>query len=179
MTEHFWNVFIIDAFLDNFDRHNGNWGFIYNEHSRKADISPVYDCGSCLLPQADSQKMKLILGNRDEMNAKVFNFPTSAIKFNGKKINYYDFLIRSDVEDCSKTIMRITPRIDMEKISEFIDSIPFLSELQKEFYVVYIDARYEKIIVTAYEHALELRHGQTEELSEDMDYEENFEMTIS
>lgn len=27
LREHFWNVFIVDALLGNFDRHNGNWGF--------------------------------------------------------------------------------------------------------------------------------------------------------
>lgn len=138
LTEHFWNVFVADAFLGNFDRHNGNWGFIYNEQSGKADISPVYDCGSCLLPQADSRIMRLTLENSDEMNTRVFNFPTSAIKFNGRKINYYDFLNYCDIEDCCNAIMRITPRIDMEQISEFINSIPFLFELQKEFYTEYV-----------------------------------------
>ena len=29
LREHFWNVFIVDALLGNFDRHNGNWGFLY------------------------------------------------------------------------------------------------------------------------------------------------------
>ena len=28
LREHFWNVFIVDALLGNFDRHNGNWGFL-------------------------------------------------------------------------------------------------------------------------------------------------------
>ena len=27
LLEQFWNVFVIDALLGNFDRHNGNWGF--------------------------------------------------------------------------------------------------------------------------------------------------------
>ena len=31
LIEHFWNIFIIDALLGNFDRHNGNWGFLYDE----------------------------------------------------------------------------------------------------------------------------------------------------
>jgi len=178
LTEHFWNVFVVDAFLGNFDRHNGNWGFIYNEQNGKADISPVYDCGSCLLPQADSQKMELILENKDEMNARIFNFPTSAIKFNGKKINYYDFLTQCNIEDCIKAIMRIAPRIDVNKISEFVNSIQFLSEMQKEFYTAYVNARYEKIIVPAYEHALRQRHDLSEELSEDIGYEEDLGMTM-
>ena len=53
LIEHFWNVFIIDALLGNFDRHNGNWGFLYDESTDSVEIAPVFDCGSCLLPQAD------------------------------------------------------------------------------------------------------------------------------
>ena len=173
LVNYFWDVFVIDAFLGNFDRHNGNWGFLYDNHTENFDIAPVFDCGSCLLPQADENMMKQILDDNEKMNARIFNFPTSAIKYNGKKINYYDFLTHCDIEDCYKAIMRIAPRIDMRHIKEFINSISYLSELQKEFYTEYIDSRYEKIIVPAYEHTLELRHSQVEKLSEDVDYEED------
>ena len=27
LEEHFWNMFVIDAFIGNWDRHNGNWVF--------------------------------------------------------------------------------------------------------------------------------------------------------
>ncbi len=164
LMEHFWNVFVIDAFLGNFDRHNGNWGFLYNERSGKTTMSPIYDCGSCLLPQADEGIMALVLENNDEMNARIFNFPTSAIKFKGKKINYYDFLIRSNIKECNKAIMRITPRINMKQISDFIYTIPFISKLQKDFYTKYISSRYEKVILPSYEHVLELKHAYTQEI---------------
>ena len=39
----------------------------------------------------------------------------------------------------------------MEQISDFIDAVPYISELQKKFYKQYIRARYEKIILPAYE----------------------------
>lgn len=47
----FWNMFVADAFLGNFDRHNGNWGILIDEQNQCADIAPVYDCGSCLYQQ--------------------------------------------------------------------------------------------------------------------------------
>ena len=31
LKEHFWNMFVIDAFIGNWDRHNGNWGFLYSQ----------------------------------------------------------------------------------------------------------------------------------------------------
>lgn len=151
LQEHFWNVFVIDAFLGNFDRHNGNWGFLYNKESNLSEIAPVYDCGSCLLPQADERTMHLVLQNPDEMNARIFHFPTSAIKYNGQKINYHQFLMNSKYNSCNDAVVRIFPRINLDKINEFINSLPYLTELQREFYSNYIAARYEQIMIPAYE----------------------------
>lgn len=58
LQQHFWNVFIIDALIGNWDRHNGNWGFLYNTATDEIAIAPVYDCGSCLYPQADEAIMR-------------------------------------------------------------------------------------------------------------------------
>ncbi len=147
LLEHFWDVFVVDALLGNFDRHNGNWGFLYNEDRGEAEIAPIYDCGSCLLPQADEKIMKEVLGNEDALNARVYQFPTSAIKYNGKKINYFDFLKASSDTDCNAALQRIVERIDLQKIADFIENVPYISELQKEFYRKYIGARYEKILM--------------------------------
>lgn len=124
LTEHFWNVFVIDALLGNFDRHNGNWGFLFDDQADEAVIAPVYDCGSCLLPQAD------------------------------EKINYYDFLKAAENEDCCEAVKRIVPRIHMTEISAFIDDVPYITELQKAFYKRHIEARYELILEPALEMAL-------------------------
>lgn len=50
LREHFWDMFIVDAFIGNFDRHNGNWGFLYNKHTDEMTIAPIYDCAKCLNP---------------------------------------------------------------------------------------------------------------------------------
>lgn len=156
LTEHFWNVFVVDALLGNFDRHNGNWGFLYDEASKQAEPAPIYDCGSCLLPQADEVTMKKVLLDEKELHARVFQFPTSAIKLNGRKINYYDFLIAAENADCNEAVKRIVPRIDMECIDGFIEGVPYLSELQKDFYKKYITARKELILDPALEMVMEL-----------------------
>ena len=150
LMEHFWNVFVMDAFLGNFDRHNGNWGFLYDQVSQKASIAPVYDCGSCLLPQADEQVMQTVLENEDELNARVFRFPTSALKQNDKKINYFDFLTSTVDTDCIAALKRVYPRINMAEINFFVDEVPYLTKLQREFYKAYLKARYELILQPAY-----------------------------
>ena len=151
LLDHFWDVFVVDAFLGNFDRHNGNWGFLYDPVSERASLAPVYDCGSCLLPQADEKIMEAVLGSDDELNARVYRFPTSAVKQNERKINYYDFLTAAENEDCNAAVLRITQHIDMDEIDKFIDGVELVSDLQKEFYKTYLRARYEKIILPAFE----------------------------
>lgn len=157
LQEHFWNVFVIDALLGNFDRHNGNWGFLYQESTGTAQIAPVFDCGSCLLPQADAKVMEMVLHDPNELNARIYHFPTSAIKLNGRKINYSQFLLGGEYDGCNRALERIVPRIRMEQICDFIGSIPDLTALQREFYCSYITARYEKILVPAYEQHLTIR----------------------
>lgn len=150
LREHFWNVFIVDALLGNFDRHNGNWGFLYDENRNEAEIAPVYDCGSCLLPQADEKVMREVLTSEPALNARVYQFPTSAIKLKGRKINYYDFLTGGSDSDCVRALLQMMERIDLNQIGEFIYGVEGITELQKEFYLRYISARYELILRPAY-----------------------------
>ena len=67
-------------------------GFLYDESTGVTTIAPVFDCGSCLLPQADENVMQKVLENESELHARIFQFPTSANKLKGRKVNYYDFL---------------------------------------------------------------------------------------
>ncbi len=151
LLAHFWDVFVIDALLGNFDRHNGNWGFLYDPNNDTSEIAPVYDCGSCLLPQADEKVMRGVLENEDMLHARIFQFPTSAIKLNGRKTNYYDYLTTTDNPDCQEALIRIFPRINLDKINAVVESIPCITDLQKEFYRVYIKARYNLILKPVFE----------------------------
>lgn len=150
LRAHFWDVFVADALLGNFDRHNGNWGFLYDDNTGETEIAPVFDCGSCLLPQADEKVMRKVLSVEPELHARIYQFPTSAIKQNGRKINYYDFLNSGKNEDCNDALARIVPRINMEKLVHFIDHVEGITELQKKFYKHYISARFDLIIRPAY-----------------------------
>ena len=151
LREHFWNMFVADSLLGNFDRHNGNWGFLYDEDTCLTEIAPIFDCGSCLLPQADDRVMTQVLNDENEMNARVFRFPTSAIKEHGRKINYYDFLTSVRYEDCNQALKRIIPRIDTDQLVAFIHQVPGISDLQREFYCRYLETRYRLILLPAFD----------------------------
>lgn len=146
VTERFWNMFIVDALIGNWDRHNGNWGFLYDTRTDKMELAPVYDCGSSLYPQADEKIMESVLVNENELNFRIFEIPTSAIMVNGKKIKYFDFISSLQNEDCNRALKRIIPHIDMVKIRTIIEETPFISDLQKQFYITILEKRKERIL---------------------------------
>ena len=134
LTTRFWDMFIVDALIGNWDRHNGNWGFLYDTATDKMELAPVYDCGSCLYPQADEKIMKLVLEDENERNLRIFEMPTSAIMLNGKRIKYFDFISSLQNGDCNAALRRISPRVDMVKINALVDETPALTDLQRQFY---------------------------------------------
>lgn len=142
----FWDMFIADALLGNFDRHNGNWGILVDEQSKTAEIAPIYDCGSCLYPQLAVNDMEAVLNKEDELNKRIYTFPASAIEENGKKIPYFEFISSLKNPECTEALKRISLRIDMEKIKAIIEETPTLLPVQKEFYTVMIAERKAKIL---------------------------------
>ena len=146
LLKRFWDMFIVDALIGNWDRHNGNWGFLYNTVTDEMTLAPVYDCGSSLYPQADEDIMEAVLADENERNFRIFDIPTSAITMNGKKIKYFDFISSLQNEDCNRALKRIVPRINMDNIKEIIDATPFMSDLQKRFYLTMLTERKARIL---------------------------------
>ena len=142
----FWEMFIADALLGNFDRHNGNWGILVDEPNQTAEIAPVYDCGSCLYPQLAMEDMKSVLDNKEEINKRIFVFPSSVIEENGKKISYFEFISSLKNEECNAALKRIYGRIDMEQLNNIIEETPSLLPAQRDFYKIMLWERKEKIL---------------------------------
>lgn len=155
-------MFIADALLGNFDRHNGNWGILADELSRTAEIAPVYDCGSCLYPQIAIEDMEAVLNNEDEIDRRIYVFPASSIEEDGKKIPYFGFISSLKNPDCTAALQRVSTRIDMEKINTIINDTPTLLPIQKEFYMVMISERKAKIIDYSMEQLMKLNGQELE-----------------
>ena len=151
LKRRFWDMFIVDALIGNWDRHNGNWGFLYNSRTDAMTLAPVFDCGSSLFPQADESIMQAVLDDPAERDARIFKMPLSSIKQNGQKINYYDFIYAGKNPACNAALKRILPKIDMVKINQLIDDTPYIFDLQKRFYKTMLEERREKILVRTLE----------------------------
>lgn len=146
LKKRFWDMFIVDALIGNWDRHNGNWGFLYNVENDTMELAPVYDCGSCLYPQADENIMEATLNDPKERDLRIFSIPLSGIRLNGQKIKYFDFLSSLEYEDCNEALKRIHPKIDINKISKIIDETSYITHLQKRFYKTMLIERKKKIL---------------------------------
>lgn len=133
------------------DRHNGNWGFLYNGGTDEIALAPVYDCGSCLFPQADEEIMRNTLSDPAEREMRIFERPLSGIKIGGQKINYFKFISSLENKDCNGALRRMVPKIDRNKIDRIVDATPFISDLQKEFYKTMLRERKERILDFSYQ----------------------------
>ena len=147
--ERFWDMFIVDALIGNFDRHGGNWGFIKRDN--KYRIAPVYDNGSSLYPKLNTdEKIAEVLASQEEIDKRIYQFPTSHIKVKNRKSSYFEVVSSLQFEACNEALKRIVPRIDLERINKIIDEIEEISELRKQFYKTMLQQRYEKILMYSY-----------------------------
>ena len=153
VKERFWEMFVVDAYLGNFDRHNGNWGFLVNENTGTKQLAPVFDCGSCLYPAPTDQQLQEFLNDFKEMEKRVYVFPNSIIEENGKKINYYEFLQTTLNDDCLRAMKKMIPKIEKKsnEIRDFINGIEVLTSVRKKFYTQILRMRREKILQPALE----------------------------
>jgi hypothetical protein len=154
IKKYFWDMFIMDAFVGNFDRHNGNWGFLVNEKTGFISLAPIYDCGSCLYSQLPLSEYKNILSNPEEINKRIYVFPNSAIYENGNKINYFNYISSLENNDCNNALKRILPKINLQKINDIISNAG-LTEEQQIFYSTMIATRKSLILDYAYEKLME------------------------
>ena len=145
----FWDMFIIDALIANFDRHGSNWGFIKKDN--KYRLSPIFDNGSSLFPQLNTdEKIDAVLNDQSEIDQRIYKFPTSQVKYHGKKSSYYEIISSLEFEECNRALVRITERVDLNKMNKLIDSIEAISEKRKEFYKTILKQRFEKILLESY-----------------------------
>lgn len=146
----FWDMFIVDALLGNFDRHGSNWGFIKKDN--KYRLAPIFDNGSCLFPSMTEEDIMLkILESPEETEKRVYEFPTSQIKLHGKKSSYHEVIHSLAFPECNAALVRINERLDLGQIMELLDKTEGISEIHREFYRHMILERYNKIIKASYD----------------------------
>lgn len=147
LSRFFWDMIVVDALIANFDRHNGNWGFLSDNATGKWSIAPVFDCGSSLYPQADENVRRKIMSDRNELEVRLYNRPLSVFRINNEKLGYTTFLPAGLYEECDIAVIRMSAIIDekLDEIIDFINHAPIIKE-DKDFYIFMLKARKEAVI---------------------------------
>lgn len=148
VTEHFWNMFIIDALIGNADRNNSNWGIILRKDGSK-ELAPVYDNGNCLNNKWDDEKMQIVMNDTAKMEAEAYKARRCIYELQGKRVNPYHIMESMEYQGCSDAVCRLVPKIGscMGQISSMIEEIPILSEVQKHFFTNIMKYRYETVLL--------------------------------
>lgn len=147
----YWEQYIIDALINNSNRGSNNFGYIYNIANNELKCAPVYDCSRSLCFNYSEQEMIDLLSNPIDFIKIILIDSNSALKSGKNKINFYDMLSSNYDQNCSKALLKIYPKIDMEKIEKIIDEAPSeINEVRKTFYKVYLRGRKELILDNTY-----------------------------
>lgn len=155
VRKRFWTMFVVDAYLGNFNRHNGNWGFLVNEKTGTKQLAPIFDCASCLYPEFTDEQLQDFLNVPNKLEKGIYTFPKSVIKQNEEKINYHEFFQTTLNDDCLEAVKKMIPKIEKksDEIKDFINGIEVLTSVRKQFYIQILKMRREKILQPALKRA--------------------------
>lgn len=142
IMDRFWDMFVVDTLISNRDRHLNNWGFLCSDES--VAFSPVYDCGSSLHALRADEELEKILMDKTDFKNQCYNV-ISAYSYGGKRINCAEFF-QNPIDPLRAAVLRIVPKIDMEKIADIVAATPYMSDVRKEFLTKSLAMRKELIL---------------------------------
>lgn len=157
LKERFWDCVIIDGFINNNDRNNGNWGILKGPDGDK--LCPVFDNGASFSPNVPDSKIISKLNNPEILEQGACNGIT-AYSLDGETNALFRDLVKSNIPDLKKALRRVVPLIKtkMDDINTMIDNIPIsadghkiISEERKLEYKKELLVRMEKILSPEYE----------------------------
>lgn len=156
-TEHFWNMAVIDILIDNNDRNNGNGGILQDENTGASIIAPVYDNGDAFSAKASEEQIEKYMHTTDLTDRLTGG--RTAYEYDGKLLSAKK-LMKLQNAGRQAAMIRIVPCIkdNMDTILAFIRNIPeeyngntVCSKHRKDYYILGIQTRYEKLLKPAYD----------------------------
>lgn len=147
----YWERFVGDALVGNFDRHKGNFGYLIGADD-SVTASPVYDNGGTLYPNLSEEGMRAVLDDPKEIMMRIRLFPKAALELQGKKVGYYDMMASGIYGELTSAVISAVPRIrdSMPSVRKFVDGCSFLSDTRKDFYNVMLAGRMAFVLEPAY-----------------------------
>lgn len=159
VEKRFWQMFVIDAFIGNSDRNNGNWGVIRRYDDTNV-LAPVYDNGASFNNKWDDEKIKSCLSDQNLLTAESYRgktcFFTKREKGQETKLNPFKVMNSLEYPALSDVMKELVPDIykSQVKIFNLIDEIPdekdgirIISGVQKKFYKSLLTVRYQNALL--------------------------------
>lgn len=128
VKERFWDMFVVDAFLKNPDRNNGNWGVVMTP-SMQYELAPVYDLGSSLFSKRSASVAEARLEDASDIEQDAFGTNISCYKLalpegGSEAIHPFSYMRSTVNPDLSSAIERFANSVDLKAIDDIIDSVP-------------------------------------------------------
>ncbi|MDR2712296.1 MAG: CRISPR-associated helicase Cas3' [Clostridiales bacterium] len=166
VNERFWDMFVVDAFIGNNDRNNGNWGLLldqrnYQSYGSVFSLAPVYDNGNAFFNKRSLSQMTSRINNEKAMQDDAYKSPKCAYKYRGldnegHRINPFFYITQMENKDLNAAVVRFVNKVDMDIIREIIYNIPesegnfaVMPDMQKEFYLKLMQMRLNDVIAPA------------------------------
>lgn len=143
LSERFWDMFVIDAFIRNNDRNNGNWGIFINADGT-GKLAPVYDNGNCLFNKRNPSVAKRRILNENDIRQDALGTGVSFFtQTDEKHIHPFQYIESMSNEDCNQAVLRFVDKMDIQAVKDMIDEIP------QEAYGIEIITEEQKVHIKA------------------------------
>ena len=129
VTERFWDMFVVDAFIKNPDRNNGNWGLLLDLSTMQTELAPVYDLGSSLFAKRSASLAEERCDDSQAVEQDFFGTNISCYRLPAEDggsvaIHPFDYMAKLANPDLNAAIVRFCKAIDLGKIDALIDDVP-------------------------------------------------------
>lgn len=181
LKERFFDMIVIDAFINNADRNNGNWGII-RAYGKPDKLAPVYDNGGAMNGKTPDSRLERILSVENGIYNSIIN-GKSIFGKDGESF-YTRTLLKTPIDELQNALIKNVPLIKKQysAICELIDEIPdnACSQIRKEFYKKSLEARITYILEPALEMSLQVKgihqgskEGQDQDEGQDLGQDED------
>lgn len=153
IKEHFWDMFVVDGFIRNNDRNNGNWGILARKDG-SVEIAPVFDNGNSFFNKRNPSVSERRILDVESIAQDALGTSTSFFLTDDERhIHPFEYIESLQNPDCTAALIRFSERLDMEKVRSIIEGIPekafgvdVISPAQKEHYIRMMEVIIERSV---------------------------------
>lgn len=148
----FWKMFVIDAFILNNDRNNGNWGLLTKGFN--VELAPVFDNGNAFCNKRNRSFLESRIDNEELLNQDVAVGTSFFTDDEDHHIHPFEFLKNCSDRNCRDALRWLLMTVDLGSIEDIVNDIPneafgiqVVSDRQKEYYCRILQIALKKLIL--------------------------------